>query len=50
MGLPKSTTKEDPVDWSNLDYVSVPYEEVKAGFERYDLLDDQVSVAARWQP
>jgi O-methyltransferase len=52
-GLPRRGTTqwgedEADLDWAELTWLAVPLEEVKAAFERYGLLDDQVRFLAGW--
>ena len=41
-GLPKASTSADDDSWNAMNYLKVLLEDVKAAFERYGLLDDQV--------
>jgi O-methyltransferase len=41
-GLPRPASDTDGADLSQMEYLKVPLEKVKANFERFDLLDDQV--------
>ena len=41
-GLPPNTTSADEMYWNEMSYIRVSLEEVRAGFERFGLLDDGV--------
>jgi O-methyltransferase len=51
-GLPESGAGDDPLDrrirWSKFSELAVSETEVRANFERYGLLDDQVQFVAGW--
>jgi O-methyltransferase len=51
-GLPPADPTRRPaaagMDWSRMDWLAVPLEEVKRNFARYGLLDDQVRFLVGW--
>jgi O-methyltransferase len=47
-GLPEPASRADGADLSHVNYLKVSLEEVKANFERFGLLDDQVKFLKGW--